>query len=354
MTSAIPQPRTSEGADRSTQELRAYLSTYYGRVLERTEDLEQKACCADDTKRRYADVIDLIPTEVKARNYGCGCAIPPDDLTGLRILDLGSGAGLDAFIAARLVGPTGRVIGVDMTAEQLAIARRNIGPVMKAYAYVEPNVEFHEGYIETAESIPDGSVDLVVSDCVINLSPRKDLVLGAAYRVLAAGGELYVSDIVADRHVPEEIRSDRKLVAECLGGALYEHEFLDTVRDAGFGDPRIVTRSLVEEDVAGVPIRFYSVTVRAFKLEGEWDRRCEDYGQIARYLGNCEAASARFTLDDHHVFEAGRPTAVCRNTARMLSETRLQRYFEVTAPGRHLGLFDCGGGEDGASGAPCC
>lgn len=348
----LPSP-PREG--RTTEELRKYLRNYYGRVLTRTEDLEMKACCSVDTRSRYADILELIPDEVKKRNYGCGCTIPQDDLTGLTVLDLGSGSGLDAFILSHLVGETGRVFGVDMTDEQLDVARRNVQPVVAAFGFREANTEFHKGYIETAESIADASIDLVVSDCVINLSPLKEDVLATMYRVLRPGGEFYISDIVADRRVPEMIANDPKLTAECLGGALYEHDFIDLMKDVGFGDPRVVTRRLVEEDVLGQPIRFCSATVRGFKLEGAWDRRCEDYGQVAFYRGNCAQQPARFTLDDHHVFEAGRPAPVCRNTARMLSETRLAKYFEVTPPRQHLGVFQCGaGGETIGQGEVCC
>ena len=193
----------------------------------------------------------------------------------------------------------------------------------------------------------------MISDCVINLSPFKESVLETMYRVLKVGGEFYISDIVADRRVPKEIASDPRLIAECLGGPMYEHDFFDLAKDAGFGDPRVVTRSLAEENVGGHPIRFFSVTIRGFKLQGEWDRRCEDYGQVAYYRGNCLQQPAKFTLDDHHVFEVGRPVPVCRNTARMLSETRLAKYFEVTPPRQHLGLFECGGTATAETDA-CC
>jgi SAM-dependent methyltransferase len=343
-----------EEADES--EFRRYLKEYYGRTLQKTADLEKKACCSNNTATRFADVLQLIPDEVKLRNYGCGCPVPADDLTGLTVLDLGSGAGLDGFILSRLVGEKGRVIGVDMTTEQIEVARRNRGRVARAFGYAHPNTEFHQDYIETAAAVERGSVDLVISNCTINLSPLKDKVFETIHRVLKNGGELYIADIVADRHVPDEIKDDPKLVAECLGGALYEHELTDIMKESGFGDPRVVTRALVEEDVNAQPIRFYSVTIRGVKLQPGLDRRCEDYGQLVTYRGNCAEQPARFALDDHHVFEAKRPTAVCRNTARMLAETRLKRYFDVTPPVRHFGLFPCGPtpAADGASVKPCC
>ncbi len=335
-----PSSRTSPAKD--GEDLRSFLRNYYGKVLSKTDDLENKACCADDTSEHYGEIIKLIPREVVERNYGCGCSIPGDDLTGLTVLDLGSGAGLDAFIICRLVGPTGYVHGIDMTDEQLEVARRNIDATMEAFGHTEPNVTFHKGYIETADPIEDGSVDLVISDCVINLSPLKEQVIGTIHRVLRNGGELFLSDIVADRRVPAVIREDRKLVAECLGGALYEHDWFDLLKDAGFVDPRIVSRHLVEEDVKGIPIRFYSVTVRAFKFDRSLDRRCEDYGQIATYLGTLPNCPARYSLDDHHDFETRRNVAVCRNTARMVSETRLGKHFHVSEPIEHFGLFPCG------------
>lgn len=329
-------------ADQGGAELRTYLKDYYGRVLQKTEDLERQACCATSTKSRHADVVAKIPQEVKARYYGCGCPVPEDDLTGLRVLDLGSGSGLDAFILASYVGESGAVVGLDMTDEQLEVARRHEGAVAKALGHARPNTSFVKGFIETAEGVESDSIDLVVSNCVINLSPCKDRVFETIHRVLREGGELYISDIVADRRVPEELQRDRRLVAECLGGALYEHDLFDTLRDAGFADPRVVSRSLVEEAVGGRPIRFYSLTIRAMKLTPALDRRCEDYGQLATYLGTCRQQPAYFALDDHHVFEARRPAAVCRNTARIIAESRLGRHFEVTPPIEHFGLFPCG------------
>jgi ubiquinone/menaquinone biosynthesis C-methylase UbiE len=339
----------------SGEELRAYLQDYYGKRIQKTEDLAKDACCADNTAARHKDIVKLIPDEVKAKNYGCGCSIPDDDLSGLTVLDLGSGAGLDAFIVSYLVGSRGHVHGIDMTDEQLAVARRNAEPTARAFGMNSPNVTFHKGYIETADPIEDESIDLVISDCTINLSPLKAQTIRTIYRVLRNGGELYISDIVADRQVPDKIRQDQQMVAECLGGALYEHDWYDLLKDAGFGDPRVVSRELVEEDILGVPIRFYSVTVRAFKFSQPLDRRCEDYGQTATYRGSIEASPAKFRLDDHHLFEAHRPVAVCRNTARMLSESRLGAHFEVSPPIAHFGLFPCGpvAREDTAS-EPCC
>ena len=321
-------------------------------------DLTQKACCTVDTERRHSDVLKLLPAEVRDRHYGCGCPIPDDDLTGLTVLDLGSGAGVDAFIVSKKVGRTGFVHGIDMTDEQLDVANRYSEQVARDFGFERANTEFHKDFIEVADSIPSDSVDLVISDCVINLSPRKDLVFATIQRVLREGGEFYISDIVADRRVPDAIRNDAELVAECLGGAQYEHDGFDTMKAAGFADPRVVRRSVVQTEAKGEPITFSSLTVRTFKFAEPLDARCEDYGQVATYRGNCPGLEARLTLDDHHIFESHRPTAVCRNTARMLNESRLGRYFDVTDPVKHFGLFPRGPTPEAASGqapaAACC
>jgi SAM-dependent methyltransferase len=336
--------------------LRDHLRYYYGRHLKQKSDLTEKACCTEETQQRHAAILELIPDAVKDRHYGCGCPIPNDDLTGITVLDLGSGAGVDAFIAAHKVGPSGFVHGIDMTDEQLAVANEHADEVARAFGFPARNTAFHKDFIEVAGSIPDGSIDLVISDCVINLSPRKDLVFQAIHRVLKEGGEFYISDIAADREVPDAIREDPDMIAECLGGAMYEHAWFDTMKDAGFTDPRVFSRRFVQSEAKGEPITFSSLTVRAFKFSYQLDRRCENYGQVAVYKGNSPDSAARFVFDDHHVFEAQRPAAVCRNTARMISETRLGRYFDVTAAVKHFGLFPCGPAPAGAEpgSRPCC
>jgi len=352
------QPRA--GLSRKQTEmksLREYLRFYYGKYLKEAGDLSQKACCTDDTAQRHSHILELIPDAVVSKHYGCGCPIPDDDLSGATVLDLGSGAGVDAFIAAHKVGAEGFVHGIDMTDEQLAVARDNAGEVAQRFGFERVNTEFHKDFIETADSIADAAVDLVISDCVLNLSPRKDLVFETIHRVLKEGGEFYISDIAADRRVPEAIRTDPEMVAECLGEALYEHDWFDQMKAAGFHDPRVVSRRVMQTEAKGEPIVFSSLTVRAFKFTEPLDARCEDYGQFAVYQGNCPGQEARFAFDDHHVFEAQRPSAVCRNTARMISETRLGKYFKVTEAVKHFGLFPCGPAPTDppdSSGAPCC
>jgi hypothetical protein len=163
---------------------------------------------------------------------------------------------------------------------------------------------------------------------------------------LKPGGELYFSDVFADRRIPKHLAEDPVLLGECLGGALYIEDFRRLLARVGCHDYRVVSDSKLAltdpaiERKAGT-IGFHSLTVRAFKLDLE--DRCEDYGQVAYYLGTLPEQPHRFMLDDHHVFETGRPHPVCGNTAAMLGRTRYAPHFNITGDTRvHYGLFDCG------------
>ncbi len=321
---------------------------YYGKVLKTNQDLRTDACCPSDsipaTLRRA--LTDIHP-EVLEKFYGCGSPIP-QALSGKTVLDLGSGSGRDSYLLSRLVGPTGKVIGVDMTPEQIDVANRHIGYHTERYGYREPNVEFRQGYIEDLKQIgiEDQSVDVVVSNCVINLSPRKDLVFSEIFRVLKPGGELYFSDIFSNRRIPADLRSHEIFVGECLGGALYTEDFRRLMASVGCLDVRTVSKSrLTLNDpemiaLAGM-IEFYSITMRAFNLDLE--DRCEDFGQSAIYQGTIPDAPYAFVLDDHHVFEDGRSVPVCGNTAAMLAQSRFGEHFKVIgSTDVHYGLFNCG------------
>ena len=339
---------------------------YYGRVLKTNQDLKTSVCCTGESPApRLREILKEIHPDVIAKSYGCGSPIPPE-LTGKTVLDLGSGSGRDCFILSKLVGPVGRVIGVDMTPEQLDTARRYIGYHMEKFGYAKPNVEFLSGYIEDLESlgIANDSVDVVVSNCVINLSPDKERVFAEILRVLKPGGELYFSDVFADRRIPPHLAEDPVLLGECLGGALYIEDFRRMLARVGCRDYRIISDSKLAltdpatEQKAGM-IGFHSITVRAFKLELE--DRCEDYGQVASYLGTIPEQPHRFMLDDHHLFETGRPQPVCGNTAAMLGCTRYAPHFQIAGDACvHYGLFDCGpkpavgGSRNAAPSGSCC
>jgi len=329
-------------------ELHAWIQDYYGRVLEKSEDLATDACCASGAPPRWiADPLARVHDDVVSRFYGCGFPIPAA-IQACRVLDLGCGSGRDVYLASQLVGPTGFVYGVDMTPEQLAVARRTLDWHMDRFGFDEPNVGFHQGFIEDLDSLPiaPGSVDVVISNCVVNLSPAKQAVLAGVHRLLKPGGEFFFSDILADRRLPEDVSADPLLHSECLGGAPYGPDFLSLARRSGFLDPRVLSRApvtirnpAIERRVGAA--RFTSETLRLFKLEG-LEERCEDYGQTARYRGGIPGHETFFALDDHHLFEAGRPERVCGNTAAMLEDTRFRPWFEVRGDrSRHFGAFPC-------------
>lgn len=329
-------------------DLQRWLQRYYGEILQKSEELATNACCAAGAPPPLvAAALARVHERVAERFYGCGFPFP-EALEGKTVLDLGCGAGRDVYVLAQLVGPKGRVIGVDMTPAQLAVARATLDWHMDRFGYAQPNVELHEGFIEDLADVEDASVDVIVSNCVVNLSPRKDRVLAEAHRVLRPGGELHFADVLADRRLPEDVVRDPVLYAECLGGALYDGDLRSLARATGFLDPRELASAPIE--IRGEAVRqrvgaagFRAVTLRLFKLP-ELEERCEDYGQVATYRGGLPGCEARFVLDDHHVFEAGRAERVCGNTAAMLSETRLAPFFRVDGDRSvHFGLFPCGG-----------
>lgn len=326
------------------------LREYYGKVIQKTEDLKTSACCCTDeglspmVKVALAEIND----EVLSRFYGCGSPLPPL-LNGCTVLDLGCGAGRDAYLAARLVGPDGHVIGLDMTEEQLAVARRNLDSQMRRFSYDEPNVDFRHGFIEDLASagIEDESVDVVISNCVVNLSPDKHAVFSEIFRVLKPGGELYFADVFSGRRVPETLYADPVLHGECLAGAMYAEDFRRLMRDVGWPDFRVTACRRIAlgspeiETCIGM-VDFYSKTIRAFKF-AELEDVCEDYGQVAVYKGTIPEWPHYFDLDDHHRLLTGKPMLVCGNTAAMLQETRYAPHFTVHGDRSvHYGPFTCG------------
>ncbi|HHS95883.1 MAG TPA: methyltransferase domain-containing protein [Phaeodactylibacter sp.] len=342
------------------------VQNYYGKELQSTEDLKTTACCTLATPPKHIlDALALVHEEVKNKYYGCGLTIP-NELDSLRILDLGSGSGRDCFIASKLVGQKGFVLGIDMTDEQLAVANRHIDYHSKAFGYAYANVKFLKGNIEylDALNLEPESFDLIISNCVINLASDKQKVLTDAYRLLKPGGEMYFSDVYSDRRIPKALQKDPVLWGECLSGALYWNDFLKFARKAGFTDPRTVdARSLSVENEAlqnklGA-IKFFSVTYRLFKIEG-LEEDCEDYGQAIKYLGSIQNASHAFDLDNHHHFPTGKVMPVCGNTYLMLKKTRFAKHFEFYGNfDTHYGIYEgCGGTmpfkEDGWDSESCC
>lgn len=321
---------------------------YYSKHLKTTDDLQTNACCTsaappDHIKKALGQIHD----EVIMKYYGCGLCLP-EDLAGLSILDLGCGAGRDVYIASQLVGKDGRVVGVDMTKEQLDVA--NSHKQYHADKFGFANVEFKLGFIERLGELglADASFDVIVSNCVINLSPDKEAVLREAYRLLKPGGELYFSDVYADRRVPQHLRENPVLWGECISGALYWNDFHNLSKQCGFLDPRLMKDSHITvnnkqlEGLLGC-IGFYSATYRLFKLDA-LESHCEDYGQAVIYKGTVDLCPDTFVLDGHHAIEKGKVFCVCGNTWRMLKDTRFARHFDFIGDfTTHYGIYDgCG------------
>lgn len=331
---------------------------------------EPALCCPIEYDRRY---LEIIPAEVIEKDYGCGD--PSQHLhPGEIVLDLGSGTGKICFIAAQVVGPAGRVIGVDMTDAMLEVARRNAPVVAERLGYA--NVEFRKGRIQDlaldldaldaelrrqpltdanaflraeelaadlrvrAPLIAADSIDVVVSNCVLNLvePAAKRLLFAEIFRVLKKGGRAVISDIVSDEDVPEALQHDPTLWSGCISGALREDAFLRAFEDAGFYGIRLAKRDPRPwQTVHG--LEFRSVTVEAFKgKQGD----CFDHLQAVIYRG-----PFRETLDDDgHRYRRGERVAVCDKTFQLLRKAPYAAHFEfieplVPVPPAAAKPFDC-------------
>jgi SAM-dependent methyltransferase len=338
----------------SSSETHSSVSDYYGKTLQSSTDLKTNACMTAHVANPSVNAaISNIHPEVLKKYYGCGFCTP-DILEGKTVLDLGCGSGRDVYIASQLVGPKGKVIGVDMTAEQLDTAREYQPYHAEKFGY--DNVEFHLGLIEKLDeidSLEDGSVDIIISNCVINLCPDKEAVLRSCHRLLKEGGELYFSDVYSNRRVPQSLREDEVLWGECLSGALYWNDFHNLGKKCDFKDPRLVedapitvNNREVQEMIAKTgngDLEFFSATYRLMKLDC-LEPFCEDYGQAVIYKGTIPRAESGWALDDHHYMETGKVFPVCGNTWNMLKETRFEEHFDFVGDfSNHYGIFEgCG------------
>ena len=311
----------------------------------------EKLCCPVNYESAY---LNVIPQEVIERDYGCGD--PSRYLRdGETVLDLGSGTGKICFLAAQIVGPNGKVIGVDMTDEMLQVARRNAPVVAERLGYA--NVEFRKGRIqdlaldlelldrqlkerpiadvasflagdELAEElrlkhplITSDSIDVVVSNCVLNLvEPKsKPQLFDEIFRVLKKGGRAVICDIVSDEEVPEEMRNDPELWSGCISGALTEEGFLAAFENAGFYGIQILKRDANPwRTVQG--IEFRSVTVEAFKGK---QGQCFERNQAVIYRGPFKEVLD----DDNHRMARGERYAVCDKTYNLYKKAPYRDFF---------------------------
>ncbi|HVS02160.1 MAG TPA: methyltransferase domain-containing protein [Thermoanaerobaculia bacterium] len=327
-------------------------------------------CCPVDYDPRY---LAAIPPEVLQRDYGCGD--PSRHLrSGETVLDLGCGTGKICFIAAQVVGPQGRVVGIDMTPEMLAVGRAAAPVVAQRLGYA--NVDFRRGRIQdlaldlerleaalaaspvrdaegwlAAESlaaelrrseplVADGSIDVVVSNCVLNLvrPELKGQLFAEIHRVLRRGGRAVIADIVSDEPVPPHLQADPELWSGCVSGALTEEGFLAAFEAAGFYGIRLLERQREPwRTVEGIELR--SVTVEAFRgKEGP----CRERRQAVVYLGPFKEVLD----DDGHRLPRGVPAAVCDKTFHILTREPYRQHFaavepRVPVPPEEEAPFDC-------------
>ena len=221
----------------------------------------EQMCCP--TSYDMGHLTTFIPEEVLKISYGCGTPAGLKTVqTGETVLDIGSGGGIDCFEASRLVGPIGCVIGIDMTDTMLEIARKNSAVVAANLGYPASNVEFRKGLAD-AMPVEDGTIDLIISNCVINLAPDKRKVFREMYRVAKPGGRFTISDIVSDQTVPQYLVHDTQKWGDCLSGALTLTEYMNGITAAGFLGIHLVTCSPWRV-IDG--IHFFSVTLTGYKL----------------------------------------------------------------------------------------
>jgi arsenite methyltransferase len=331
---------------------------------------QKSLCCAVSYDPRY---LEAIPREVLERDYGCGDPTPYIQ-AGDVVLDLGSGSGKACFIAAQIVGAEGRVIGVDVNSEMLALARRNAPHVAGKVGYA--NVEFRRGRLEDlaldldqldhrlaihpvnnatalsqleefiasqrqfAPMVAADSVDVVVSNCVLNLVRDEDKrkVFAEAFRVLRRGGRAVISDIVADEPVPEHLKNDPELWSGCVSGAMEQNEFIRAFEDAGFHGIEILKRD-VEPWRTVEGIEFRSLTLRAFKGK---QGPCLDCNQAVIYRGPWRKVED----DDGHTLIRGQSMAVCKKTFRIYTSAPYSAEIIAVPPRDALdpasaSAFDC-------------
>lgn len=277
---------------------------------------KKELCCPVSYDK---DDLSYIPKEVLEVSYGCGSPVGlAQAKQGEVVLDLGCGAGIDCFIAAKKVGIIGKVIGVDMTEEMLKKANKALEYVSGNLGFL--NCEFRQGFLEDVP-VESESIDLVTSNCVINLSPDKSKVFAEIHRILKDGGRFVISDIVSDKEAPVYMKGDSKLWGECISGALTQSEFLSKAKEAGFYALEIL-KNFKYKEVEG--IQFCSITLRGYKLKKSKD--CVYIGQYATYLG----PYSEVRDDDNHIFPRGVAIEICIDTANKLKQKPYAGQFILT------------------------
>ena len=372
----------------STDDITQTVSDRYAKAASTGEQM----CCPTSYDMRYLKT--FIPEEVLKISYGCGTPAGLQTVqAGEAVLDIGSGGGIDCFEASRLVGPTGRVIGIDMTDTMLEIARKNATVVATNLGYPASNVEFRKGLAD-AMPVQDDTIDLIISNCVINLAPDKRKVFREMYRVAKPGGRFTISDIVSDQTVPQYLVHDTQKWGDCLSGALTLTDYMNSMTAAGFLGIHLVKFSPWQV-IDG--IHFFSVTLTGYKspqagasssvryatLRGPFSRLVDERGTTYRrgipqpiksedelllnyppfadhflltadptqldksdprwlavfpaqapctWRGHYALLAGPFmeaTDDDHHVYRRGEPLEICSKTVAVLETKGYQPHFVI-------------------------
>lgn len=277
---------------------------------------QESLCCPTQYD---AEDLSHIPEAVREISYGCGSPVSRANIRkGDTVVDLGSGGGIDCFIAAKLVGETGNVIGIDMTNEMLQVAQKNAVSVAENLGY--DNVEFKKGFLE-AIPLKDQSVDIVTSNCVINLSTNKKEVFEEINRILKPDGRFVIADIISEKEVPEEMRNHKELWGECISGALTLSEFLEAARPHGFHGFQI-KKDYLWKIVEGV--KFYSYTLEACKsAESKTASGCSDF--TATYAGPFDSITHK-----GNTYPVGVPVDIDENLAQLMQTSPYSQHFIVT------------------------
>ncbi|XP_056624076.1 arsenite methyltransferase [Triplophysa dalaica] len=310
---------------------------YYGKILKQSSDLKSNACVpsAKPVPAYVRKALAEIHQDVVAKYYGCGLVVP-ECLEGCSVLDLGCGSGRDCYMLSQIVGEKGQVTGIDMTEDQLEVARKYIDYHVQRFGYKKPNMNFVQGYIEAlAEAgLKEKSYDVIISNCVVNLSPDKMSVLREAYHVLKDGGELYFSDVYSDSRIPEDLKANKVLWGECLSGALWWEDLIRLAEEVGFSKPRLVTAAIITvgnkelEKLLG-DYKFVSATYRLFKLpKGSKKQAC-----LAIYNGNITGSVESFEFDAQYTFKANEVMEVDGDVASILINSRFSEEFTCQPPG---------------------
>ncbi|MFO0775627.1 MAG: methyltransferase domain-containing protein [Nitrospiraceae bacterium] len=296
----------------------------------------EQMCCPTSYDMRHLKT--FIPEEVLSISYGCGTPAGLETVrAGETVVDIGSGGGIDCFEASRLVGPSGHVIGIDMTDTMLTIARKHAGVVAENLGYPTSNVEFRKGMAD-AMPIEDGTADLIISNCVINLAPDKRKVFHEMFRVAKAGGRFTISDIVADQPVPQYLVHDAAKWGDCLSGSLTLADYLGGLVEAGFRGVHLL-KSSPWQRIDG--IHFFSVTLTGYKL----DRSAALAESAASSAGTARFATlrgpfSRVVDEDGLEFVRGVAQAITPETAQRLMSPASAPHFIVSDTPVNLGGDD--------------